>query len=142
MLLRYHRGPSNNALLEVIVQLRLQYQELLDRLASQPRVKETVKIHACHTPATNSDASTVHLVADSVRVTEKAQARHTPATFSDISTMHPAADPAWKNMKAESVPVRATSDKSDHSGRTVGSHCRFFPEIPFGRCEYLSCHAK
>ena len=66
---------------------------------------------ARHTPATFSDASTVHPVADSARGTEKAQARHTPATFSDISTMHPAADSAWKNLKAESVPVRATSDK-------------------------------
>ena len=80
------QGPSNNALLEVTVQLRLQYQELLDRQASQPRVKETVKIHACHTPATNSDAPTVHPVAGSARVTEKAQARHTPATLSDLST--------------------------------------------------------
>ena len=107
--------PSNNALLEVTVQLRLQFQEVLDLQASQPRVKGSVKTQACHTPATFSDASTVHPVADSARGTEKAQARHTPATFSDISTIHPAADSAWKNLKAESVPVRATSDKSDHS---------------------------
>ena len=75
--------------------------------ASQQSVKGSVKIHACHTPATNSDASTVHPVADSARGTEEAQARHTPATFSDIST-------CLENLKAESVPVRATSDKSDH----------------------------
>ena len=78
------QGPSNNALLEVTDQLRLQYQELLNLQASQQSVKGTVKTQACHTPATNSDASTVH----------------------------PAADSTWKNMKAKSVPVRATSDKA------------------------------
>ena len=70
-----------------------------------------MKTQACHTPATNSDASAVHPVADSAWGTVKAQARHRPATFSDISTIHPAADSAGKNLKAESVPVRATSDK-------------------------------
>ena len=59
------QGPSNNALLEVTVQLRLQYQELLDLQVSQQSVKGSVMAQACHTPATNSDASAVHPVADS-----------------------------------------------------------------------------
>ena len=41
----------------------------------------------------------------------KAQARHSLATCTVLSTIHPSADSAWKNLKAESVPVRATSDK-------------------------------
>ena len=68
------QGLSNNALLEVTVQ-RLQYQELLYLQVSQQCVKETVKTQACHTPATNSDASTVHPVAVSARGTVKAQVR-------------------------------------------------------------------
>ena len=44
------QGLSNNAVLEVTVQLRLQYQELLNLQASQQCVKETLKTQACHTP--------------------------------------------------------------------------------------------
>ena len=94
------QGPSNTALLEVIAQLRLQNQELLNLQASQQSVKGTVKAQA------RMQASQQR-----VKGTVKTQARHTPATFSDISTIHPAADSAWKHMKAESVPARATSDK-------------------------------
>ena len=101
------QGPSNNAILEVTVQLRLQYQELLRLQASQQCVKGMVKTQVCHSPATYSDASTVLPVADSARETVKAQARHTPATCSVFSTIHS----GWKKLKAESVPVWATSDK-------------------------------
>ena len=106
------QGPSNIALLEVIAQLRLQYQELLNLQASQQSVKGTVMAQARHTPATFSDAPTVHPAADSTWGTVKAQARHTPATNSDLSMVHPAADSAWKNMKAKSEPARATSAKA------------------------------
>ena len=61
------QGLSYNALLEVTVQLRLQYQELLDLQASQQCVKVTLKTPARHAHATNSDASTVHPVAVSAQ---------------------------------------------------------------------------
>ena len=77
------QGLSNNAFLEVTVQLQQRNQALLDRLASQQSVNGSVM----------------------------AQARHSPATCSVFSTIHPAADSAWKHLKAESVPARATSDK-------------------------------
>ena len=67
------QGSSNNAFLEVIAQLRLQNQEMLDRLASQLSVKGTVKAQARHTPAANSDVSMVHLAADSAWKTKKAK---------------------------------------------------------------------
>ena len=69
------QGSSNNALLEVTVQLRLQYQELLNLQASQQCVKETLKTQARHTHATNSDASTVHPVAVSAQRSVEAQVR-------------------------------------------------------------------
>ena len=106
------QGSSNNALLEVIAQLRLQNQELLDRLASQQGVMRTVLAQARHTPATLSDAPKVHPAADSTWWTVKAQARHTPATNSDVSMVHPAADSAWKTKKAKSEPARDTSAKA------------------------------
>ena len=59
------QGPSNNALLEVLAQLRQQNQELLDRLASQQSVNGSVMAQARHTPATFSDAPPVHPDADS-----------------------------------------------------------------------------
>ena len=57
---RMSQGLSNNVLLEVTEQLRLQYQELLNLQASQQCVKEMLKTQARHTHAANSDASTVH----------------------------------------------------------------------------------
>ena len=79
--------------------------------ASQQRVKGMAKTQASHTPATNSDALPVLAVDDSARETVKAQARHSPATCIVFPTIHPAANSAWKNLTAESVPVRDTSDK-------------------------------
>ena len=111
-------------------------------LASQRRKKGTVKSQASHTPATNPDAPPLHLVDDSAWETVKEEARNSPATCIVFPTIHPAADSVWKNLKAESVPVRDTSDKVIIQGRTVGSHCSFFRGIPFGRCGYLSGHAK
>ena len=76
-------GLSNNALLEVTVQLRQQNQVLLNRLASQQSVNRSVM----------------------------GQARHTPATISIASMVHPAADSAWKTKKTKSGPARDTSAK-------------------------------
>ena len=63
------------------------------------------KTQASHT------APPVQPVDDSAWETVKPQARHSPATCPVFSTIHPAADSAWKNLKAESVPVRDTSDE-------------------------------
>ena len=69
---------SNDALLEVIAQLRQQNQVLLDRLASQQSVNESVMAQARHTPATISDAPPVHPAADSTCVdSEGPSAPHT-----------------------------------------------------------------
>ena len=94
------QGLSNNAILEVTVQLRLHYQELLNLQASQQSVKGMVKTQVCHSPATYFDASAVLPVADSARGTVKAQARHTPATCSDLSTIHPAADLCLEKLES------------------------------------------
>ena len=109
----FTQGSSNNALLEVIAQLRQQNQELLDRLASQHQqsVNGSVMAQARHTPATFSDAPSVHPAADSTWETVKAQARHTPATNTIASMVHPAADAAWKTKKTKSGPARDTSAK-------------------------------
>ena len=115
------QGPSNNAIFEVTVQLRLQYQELLNLQASQQCAKGTVKTQACHFPATNSDASTVHPVADSawrtvkaqvrlqasqqgVKGTVKTQACHTPATNSDASSVHTVDNSAPGDGEGPSAP--------------------------------------
>ena len=66
---------------------------------------------ARHTPATISDALSVHPAADSTWETVKAQARHTPATNSIASMVHPAADSSWKTKEAKSGPARDTSGK-------------------------------
>ena len=68
-------------------------------------VEDSSAPHSSHEPG----ASSVHPVDDSARGTVKV--RHSPATCTVFSTIHPAADSAWKNLKAESVPVRDTSDK-------------------------------
>ena len=91
------QGLSYNALLEVIVQLRQQNKELLDRLASLQSVNGSVMAQARHTPATFSDAPSFLFAAGSTWETVKAQARHTPATNS-----HPSADAAWKARKTKS----------------------------------------
>ena len=99
------QGLSYNAFLEVTAQLRLQNQELSDRLASQQSVNGSVMAQARHTPATFSDAPSVHPAAGSTWETVKAQARHTPATNSVASVVHPAADAAWKAKKTKSGPA-------------------------------------
>ena len=99
--LRFHRGLSNNASLDVIAQLRLQNQELSDRLASQQSVNGSVMAQARHTPATFSDAPPSHPATDSTRETVKAQVRHTPATNSISSMVHPAAEASWKTKKTK-----------------------------------------
>ena len=130
---------SNDALLEVIAQLRQQNQVLLDRLASQQSVNESVMAQARHTPATISDAPSVQLAADSTCGTVKAQARHTPATNSIASMVHPTADSAWKTKKAN---CERHLRERYHPGWMVCSRCSFIRGIPAGRHGYLSCHAK
>ena len=106
------QGSSNNALLEVIAQLRQQNQVLLGRLASQQSVNGSVM----------------------------AQARHTPATNSIASMVHPAADAAWKTKKAKSGPARDTSaNVIIQDGWSAPVDIR---GIQAGRHGYLSCHAK
>ena len=105
-----HKEQADDAL-NTMDQVRQQNQVLLDRLASQQSVNGSVMAQARQTPATISDSPSVHPAADSTWGTVKTQARHSPAMCTVFSTIHLAADPAWKNLKAESVPVRDTSDK-------------------------------
>ena len=89
-------------------------------------MKETLKTLARHAHATNSDASTVHLVAVSaqrsakvqVRLqasqrrkkgTVKTQAYNTPATKPDASPVQPVEDSAWETVKAQARHSPATS---------------------------------
>ena len=133
---------SNDALLEVIAQLRQQNQVLLDRLASQQSVNGSVMVQARHTPATISDAPSVHPAADSARGdSEGPGAPHTSHEFFCLNGSS-CRRLCLENQESQIRTCERHLRQSYHPGWMVCSRCSFIRGIPAGRHGYLSCHTK